>query len=292
MLTTHIQNRVLKILSCLLIIIFGLVVSGCKSPQLMKYSDFSKLTEVALPKILYLESKKKSLLYVGTYHSNDKKDSLFSFIQQRLEKFQPDYVFHEGGRNWPIYDNIDSTKSISGEPGFIIQLCQSSNIKYSSIEPNENQEYEFLLSRYQLKWVVLMYLCRQVDQQKRLAVSNRTTDVDFIKNMNYFLLTMFENGMQLSKEQLKFEYWKKVYRELLQEELDWKNFNANVYYPNHFLTKLNEINRASDEFRNLHMVEVIMTQLKRNSRVLILVGGGHLIVQEKLLKHKFNKVYN
>lgn len=278
-------------LKIIMLFIFGLGVCSCTSPQLMSYTDFSKLAEIKFPKELNLKSKEKNLLYIGTYHSNDIQDTLFSFIQKKITAFQPDYVLHEGGNNWPIYEAIDSTILISGEPGFLIQLCQNQKIAYNSIEPSQKKEYAYLLGKYELNWVVMMYLCRQVDQQQRFAELYKTTNEAFEMNIEYFLGMLVENGIPLKKQQLKYAYWKGEYKRLMKKDLEWRNFNPAEYYPNYYLTKMNEVNRSSDEFRNLFMVEKVFTSLQKYNKVLVLVGGGHLIVQEKLLIHKFKRKF-
>ncbi|MEM9051182.1 MAG: hypothetical protein AAGC47_03930 [Bacteroidota bacterium] len=255
----------------------------------MSYEKFSSLDEYQLPKILELASHEKELVYFGTYHSNDPTDSLFDFIRARIDSLDPDYVLHEGGDNWPIYPKVDSTISVSGEPGFIIQHCQEKEIEYSSIEPPASAEYARLLELYDLDWVVLMYLCRQVDNQQRFMTQFKTTDEDFERNINYFLSQLKTDGVPIRNEQTQYPYWQGRYLALIGKELDWRTFDPSEYYPNFNKTKMNEVNRASDQFRNEWMVEIVLKILEQHDRVFILVGGGHLIIQEAVLKHKFKK---
>lgn len=265
-----------------------LLASGCRGPKLMGYDEFAALGTVRLPQKLYLASKGKELLYFGTYHSNNPKDSLFLTIKEEFMKFQPDYVLYEGG-NWPIFNDPDSTVLVSGEPGFVISLCQKSQKENRSIEPNEEDEYKFLLRKHEFNWVVLMYLCRQVDQQQRFMALHHTTDEQFAKNIGYFLNQLKRKGMPLEKSQMDYAYWKGVYQRLLKKELDWRTFNPNEYYPNFSLTPMNEINRSSDNFRNRYMIDNILNSFSTHTKVMVVVGGGHLIVQEELLKYRFNK---
>ena len=256
----------------------------------MSYEEFSSIENIELPQVLLLESESKKLLYFGSYHSNEKTDTIFHLIRDEWNRFEPDFVLHEGGSNWPIYKDIDSTILISGEPGFIIQLSKEQNVQFASIEAPEEEEYQHLLEKYEFDWVVLMYLCRQIDQQKRLAEANKTTEDEFVRNMDYFLRMLNEKGIDLEENQQKFSYWKAKYQELLKEELVWREFNAKNYYPNFYLSQLNEINRASDQFRNEYMVEKIFNQLAISDKVFVVVGGGHLIIQEALIRHQFKKL--
>ena len=255
----------------------------------MSYKEFSEIDNFNLPKILHLNSANREVLYFGTYHSNSVNDSLFTLIEQRFTQFDPTFILHEGGSNWPIFKDRDSTVAQSGEPGFIIHLAKENNIPFESIEPEEELEYGYLLNKFELNWVVLMYMCRQIDNQQRLAKAYGTTDEQFVQNMNYFFRMLKDKGLPLNKYQLEFTHWKQVYQEQLEKKLEWRKFDPDIYYPNKYLTKLNEVNRASDEFRNLYMIDKIVSASETYNKVFVLVGGGHLVVQEELLKHKFSQ---
>ena len=276
----------------ILLLILPTLFITCSGPKLMPYKKFSAIQDLGLPKELKLTAGQKELLYIGTYHSNNQEDTIFTFIQDRLDEFKPDYVLHEGGANWPIFPQVDSTILVSGESGFIIYQSKKEGIDYGTIEPDETAEYKHLLATYDLDWVVLMYFCRQIDQQQRFSEAYHTTDADFVKNMNYFLSMLSQNGIPLQNEQLNYHYWEKKYEDLLKKELAWRTFNPTIYYPNYNLSKLNEINRSSDEFRNAYMVERILKQFEEDNKVFVLVGGGHLIIQEALLRHNFNQKYD
>lgn len=271
------------------LLVFSLIVNGCSGPKLMSYEEFSQIEKLELPVIVHLKSDGKQILYFGSYHSNLINDSLFSLIERKFNDFQPDFVLHEGDDDWPIFKNKDSTIVISGEPGYIIQLSQENEVDYATIEPEEKNEYEYLLKTYDLEWVVLMYMCRQIDNQQRLSEAYNTSDAQFEQNMDYFFRMLERDGIPLDKGQMEFTYWKNIYEKLLNRKLEWRKFNPDLYYPNKYLTKLNEINRASDEFRNLFMIEKILETSDKFDKIMVLVGGGHLIVQEKLLKSKFEK---
>ncbi len=260
---------------------------GC-SPKLMRYEKFSK-AQYRLPKIIKLNGEGKGLVYIGTYHTNNPVDSMFTIIEKEFLSLNPDFVLHEGGNNWPIYADADSTKRISGEPGYTIWLAKKNNIRYASLEPKEQAEYEHLSSLYDYRKVLLMYICRQVDQQQRFHASNPMTIEEFERNMNYFLEMMKGNGIKIPENESTFNFWKGYYESFFGEPLVFGKFDPSVYYPNQFKTELNDINRSSDVFRNQTMVENIMNALDNNNRVLVVVGGGHLIVQEKKVRHDFKQ---
>jgi hypothetical protein len=261
---------------------------SCSSLRLRDNINSQKSHKVQLPKILRLSINDKQLLYFGTYHSNNPKDTLFELIQIEFQNFEPDFVLHEGN-NWSVYSDSDSTISFSGEPGFVMLLSKKYDVKYESIEPKEDDEYKAMLKDYGLDWVVLMYLCRQIDQQQRFMKSHNTTDQQFEKNISYLLNSMKTNGIPIDKEQLTYAYWRKKYLDLLKKDLDWRTFNPIEYYPNYNVTKMNEINRASDRIRNKFMIDKIIEKSKKHQKVMVVVGGGHLLAQEKELQYDFRR---
>jgi len=176
--------------------------------------------------------------------------------------------------------------------GYLIYLSDSLKIPRQSIEPDEAAEYAYLLSKHTFDWVVLMYLCRQIDQQQRFAAIKQTTDTQFERNMQYFLEQLKAKGIPLTSGQLNFNYWAGKYAMLLHKDLSWRTFNANEYYPNYSITPMNEVNRSSDFFRNEYMVNTIFTALQQHHKVMVVVGGGHLIVQKQLIKHTFKKAFH
>lgn len=137
-----------------------------------------------------------------------------------------------------------------------------------------------------------MYVCRQIDQQQRIHQSNTLSDADFERNMNSFLQYLNAVGISLSSVQIDFRYWRDYYAEYFQTPLDWRNFDPSNYYPNFFKNSLNAINRASDTYRNTHMIETILQSLEQYDSVMVLVGGGHLIIQEEELTQRFHKLYS
>lgn len=116
----------------------------------MTYNNFLQIEDFKLPKIVHLKYINRELLYFGTNHSNSIKDKLFAIIEKKISDFRPNFIFHEGNSDWPIFKDRDSTISISGESGHIIQLAKENNIEYETIESDESSEYQYPLKKYDL----------------------------------------------------------------------------------------------------------------------------------------------
>jgi len=101
-----------KYVWCILVTV---CLSQCKPPALMPYTTFSKIKDLRLPQVLKLSSTAKQLTYIGSYHSNNPHDSLFTLIQKEFLTLKPDFVLYEGN-HWPVFTTTDSTITTSGEP--------------------------------------------------------------------------------------------------------------------------------------------------------------------------------
>lgn len=244
--------------------------------------------EVELPLIMKLNKSKKTLTYFGTYHTNQPGDSLFIHLENELKLQRPEMILFEGVEKPPLFANMDSTIIISGEPGYVIQYAKKNGIKYACIEPKESLEYDYLLSKFSKKEVVLFYLCRQIGNQQRREEGNQVSEKEFDYRMSGFLGYMNGRGLPLVGEELDFLYWKKEFKNLLGFPLEWRTMDNNIHYPNQFKTTLNEVSRASDTFRNTAMVETIFQSLAKSNNVFVLVGYGHLIIQEPLIRKKWS----
>ena len=268
-----------------------LFASSCPNKGFVNEKAMSK-TPLPLPKILELRSPNKTLLYFGTYHSNNRKDTLFERINFEFNRLRPSYILHEGDNNWPIYRSMDSTILISGEPGYIIKKAQENNLPYSNLEPPLLLEFSALNHHFDKKDIVLMYVCRQIGQLQRLNEVALITDVEFENKMSVFLDYLSNQGIALTEEELNFSFWKEVFEAFFEESLEWRRFDPANYYPNFFKNCLNEISRASDTYRNKFMVKKIVNSLKKYDKVMVLVGGGHLRQQEEKIKQAFQKMFH
>lgn len=253
-------------------------------PQILTFSELEKI-DYQLPYILELTNGNKHLVMYGCKHSFSPLDTMLIDIQNKFEKLNPDFAFNEGG-NWPIYNSRNETVMKSGEQGFLRFLCKKNNVPVRSYEPKSVEEYEYLVSKFEKDDVLLMYFCRQIVQ-----IQNRQDIGDFKEFIvNNYLTGLKNSGLPIDNPQN--EYYKLVenYKHLFKTEINWKEFNPENVLPIYNNTILNEINRASVNYRDLHIVSEIINELERNDKVFVLIGGSHVIKQEALIKYYFDEI--
>ncbi len=278
-----------KRFSFLIICLTVTVLTSCSRTKLVSHRKLEK-ENYELPLILKLGNDEKRLSYIGVYHTNSPNDSLITILNKEFSELQPDFILHEGN-NWPIYDSLEKTIEISGEPGFIIQMAMKNAIPYSSIEPDDSLEYIHLLKKFNRQETILMYVCRQIGQQQRLAEQFDIGKDEFEKTMNDFLSYLRYRGVPMEPKEYDFDFWKQYYQRFLGIPFELSSFDPSIFYPNYRKTKLNKINRASDTFRNMHMVNQIFEKLESYDRLLVVVGGGHLVIQKRRITSLFDREY-
>ncbi|MBI4647166.1 MAG: hypothetical protein HY738_11400 [Bacteroidia bacterium] len=232
-------------------------------PDILKYEDYLK-KEIHLPYVLDLKNETKHLVYYGTEHSFNPSDTMFTDIEKRFTDLRPDIVFNEGGDDWPVINNRDSTIRLTGDP------------------PPDSLEYKYLLSRFKKEDITLMYFCRQIEQlQNQVEIS----DSNFEKYMNVFFCDLKNNGILLNNDEIKYSYMKNYYEKFFQTILKWKEFDPTNYQPIYSKTLLNEICRESTYFRDRHIVSIIEETLKTKNKIFVVMGGSHLVIEEPALRY-------
>ncbi len=254
-------------------------------PDILKYEEYGK-KKIHLPRILDIKKDNKHLIYYGTEHSFDPTDSMFLDIEKRFNELKPDIAFNEGGNDWPVINDRDSTIRVTGDPGFIRYLCRINNVQIMSIEPLDSLEYKYLLTKYKKEDISLMYFCRQIDQ---LQNQGGISDSNFEKYMNSFLLDLKNNGLPLNNDEVKYSYMKNYYEKFFHANFNWKEFDPTNYQPIYSKTILNEIMRESTYFRDRFIINKIEETLKTNDKIFVVMGGSHLVIEEPVLRYIMNK---
>lgn len=253
-------------------------------PEILSFSELEKI-DYELPYILELKNNSKHLIMYGCRHSFNPTDTMLLDIQSKFEKMKPDFAFNEGG-NWPIFESRNETVMKSGEQGFLRFLCKKDSVPVRSYEPQPINEYEYLISKFEKDDVLLMYFCRQIAQ-----IQNNQAIKDFKGFLiNDYLTGLKNSGLPIDNPEKEYQKISKNYEVLFGNIVNTNEFNPENVLPIFNKTILNEINRTSVNFRDLHIVNEIKNVLEKNDKVFVLIGGSHVIKQEKLIKYYFEEI--
>lgn len=271
----------------LIVFQIGILLASCSEPQKSGNNSAINNPEIdsqqvkQFPYILELKNKGNHLIMYGCNHSFDTSNSMLTDIEKRLLKLNPDIVLNEGG-DWQIFDTKNETILKSGEQGLTRYICNENNIAVKTFEPKPKQEFDFILSKYDKNDVLLMYFCRQISQLQR----SQQID-DFQNYMIKYLSYLKGNGFPIIDTEKEYDLLITRYEKFFKEKFDWTKFNPENVWPNYNNTILNEINKEISKFRDRSILELIEIELNNNSKVFVIMGGHHLLKQEKAIKEIF-----
>lgn len=283
---TSIFNSNKMLILFLLTTIFILSFSSClifyKRPDILSFEQFNKI-EYKTPYILEIQKGKKHLIFYGSDHSNDSTNPMFDDIEKRFLDMEPEIVFNEGGSP-PSLDDRNKAIQKYGEAGFLRYLGKKHNIPVKNIEPSLKDQFDFFLKRYSRNDLLLMYFCRQILQLQRMEES---VHIDFENYMSGFLQQLQKEGFPISDEEVTLKYLITIYEGFFNEEFDWKKFNRENISPMSHNNILNEIYREVSQFRDRYIVRQISDSFKKYDKVFVVMGAGHAIIQEPVLRSLF-----
>lgn len=279
----------MKQIFILLTAILILLVSSCsslrtKQPEILTFEQLRK-TKYETPYILDLKKGKKHLIFYGSDHINDSADPMYADIEKRFLEMNPEIVFNEGG-DPPSLDDRNMSIEKYGEAGFLRYLGKKHNIPVKNIEPTLQDQFDYLLKKYSKNDLLLMYFCRQILQVQRMSQS---TTVDFDNYMSGFLKQLQEKGFPISDEEATLKYVISIYEDFFNEKFNWKTFDRINLSPMGSKKILYEIYKETGQFRDKFIVNLISKTLKEYDRVFVVMGSGHAVQQEPVLRSLFKK---
>lgn len=240
--------------------------------------------------IIDLKEGKKHLLFYGSRHSNRKSDPMFKDIGKRFCNFNPQIVLVEGYSNKYQYKDINEA-ILNGESAFVSYLAQKSNIPLDTVEPSMQEQYNYLLSKYDKEKVLAMYVLRQLRQYQREQKKYPRRFPDMLEN---FVLSMAENGFPISEGESTIEYISKVLRPYLEKELNTDNWlEVDTYSVVHSEgTEINKIYQEVYAIRNEYLKSTIEKYLNKYDRVFVIMGSQHVIDEKDDVEQIFYKLVN
>jgi hypothetical protein len=280
----HSQSFVENIKAFLYTTIFLLLVVVPAHNQEQKRVDIMTYEEVAkiphsFPYIIELRAGKGTLLYFGAQHNNDPKHPQNQQIQKLWKSFRPSIAFNEGG-DPPTLKVPEEAISRFGEAGLVRFLAARDNVPVRSLEPSRGEEVATLVKSYSPEQLKVFYALRQIPAYRR-GKNNETLDerVEFtlkwlsnVHGLEGVPRTLAELGESSARLLPKLKEWREV-------PDSW--FDPGYTQPPSYL---NEVSRVSNRFRDEYMVNLLVDEVKQGKRVFAVVGGSHVVMQERALR--------
>ncbi|MGH9937415.1 MAG: hypothetical protein ACREAM_14305, partial [Blastocatellia bacterium] len=230
------------------------------------------------PYIVELQIDKGALLYFGAQHTNDPKHPQIAQIEKLWRQFSPTVAFNEGG-DPPILKSVDEAVSRIGESGLARFLAASDKVQVRSLEPGRADEAAFLLKSYTPEQVKVFYALRQVPQFRN-SRRNETieTHMEFVLGRWLASVPGLEGAPRNLTELEQSCLW------LSPKLKDWRETPQDWFNPTKSEAYTNQVSRLSGEFRDRHMVKLLIDAVKKGERVFAVVGFSHVVMQEPALR--------
>ena len=267
----------------LTVLLFGASVASAqeKAAGIMTFDQYAKVRH-GVPYIVELKIGKGALLYFGAQHIYDPKHAQTAQIEKLWKEFRPTVAYYES-TGTSLSKTVDEAVSTSGEPGLVRFLAARDKIPAFSLEPNRNDEVAMMLKTYTPEQIKVFFVLRQVPQfrDRKTDETIETFITTFLRNVSYN--AGLENAppntiAELDKSSLWLSPQLKNWREV---DRSWSDPVATKAYTN-------QIARLSSEFRDLHMVKLLIDKVKQGERVFAVVGGSHVVMQQPALRSASN----
>src|SRR5262245_39271088 len=224
------------------------------------------------------------LVYIGARHTNDPSDLQFSDIEKAWDDLKPTVAFYEGTgvRTW---STIEQAIRVAGEPGLVQFLAKKASIPLISLEPSEQDEATYLLTKFNPEQVKLFYTLRVVSEmrqrQNRSEPELRLDAIDVMQRLS--TLKGLENVVRTIEE------LEAAYRHYWTKPANWSDAPRDWFNPLKSSSETggvftNEINQESSNFRDVNMYSVLSTAVLEGKRVIAVVGRDHVQMQALALK--------
>lgn len=254
--------------------------------------DSSRLEPYRYPFVAKYQQKNKTLFYVASYHGVGEQSDTFRTIKWAFNKLNPQLVIVEGApRTLPnIYGKLaKKAQKCSqehfkncGETSYAIWLALKHSTHYDFAEPSDEAIAKGLLEKgYSKHDVLFFYLLRQIPQAKR---ENQINTTNFSAWAEDFLVR-YQPVFQIQKK-VKLQDFYDWYQKRLRRPFHFSAIDSELTAP---ITGENalysqKLSHQVAMIRDEAIVSEISYALSKYDRVLVVYGGSHYTVQQKVLE--------
>jgi len=249
----------------------------------MPWEEYNKV-QYRQPYLLNIYTSHGALLYFGVKHSYDPCDEQFPEIEYFWRRLDPDVVFYEGPEipDLRILEQGDPKSEAIREYGErgLVKYLAGSTIPAFSMEPEFGKEVAELLRQYQPEEVKLFYIVRDLAAYDGLN-SPKINKEEFLQDAiaRYSAEPTLKNVRPRNVAEMQ-----PTFAERFPKLLTYENATMSWVDPAHLASRMNEIARASTEFRDQVIVAKITGAVCDGKRVLAVVGWSHVAREEPAIR--------
>lgn len=264
---------------------------GQRKYKLISYLNIRVDSVGNLPKnpyVIDLTNKNKHLIVIGTQHSRDTTNRLFTEIEKIFYQFKPGLIINEGGNLIKHFSTRNQAIIKEGELGLEKFLADNAGINTFNGDMNDKLEFEELSKAYSKEEALLFFASERFIFP--YAFGQYSGDMKQLYDSLFINKYLLKEGIQLTPEERKFNYYTTGYEKYFHQPFSLDSISQLDFTPfsrkNHF----NDVTRKSKEIRDISLLKTIEEQLKKHDKVLVIFGGWHVLAIEPALKQIIDRV--
>jgi len=217
------------------------------------------------------------LFYFGAAHSNDPADPQFAQIEAAWNAFRPDIAFTEGGSP-PVEASREEAIAKHGESGLVRFLAARDDVPATTLDPSRAEEVAALASEFPKERIKLFFLLRAASQFVRRS-GTAGLDAEMERILRIYAEMPGLRGSPRTVAELAA-----MYASLFPGRGDYSAVPASWFDPVRSDTFLNAIARTGSEYRDRYVVARLTAHLREGRRVFAVMGGTHVVMQERAIR--------
>ncbi len=261
-----------------LLVAIGVAAAGCASHHrsgLMTWDEYRRWSS-DWPYVLRFDTPQGTLLYFGSRHTYSPDDPQVERIERLWTCFRPTMAFNEGG-NPPVQATRDTAVERCGEAGLVRFLGARDDVPVASLDPDRAEEAAHLRKSFPARQVKLTFMLRGVSQ----FVERRGTDgaeAELQRVLGIVNQLPGQGGYPRTPAEVA-----EGFAQMFPGGGDYRRVPPAWFDPVRSDTVFNRISRASSEYRDRAMIEILRRSVADGQRVFAVVGGTHVVMQEQAL---------
>lgn len=224
---------------------------------------------------LEIDGKPGNLIFLGTSHTKDPESKQVKAIKEEFTTNKPDVAFLEG-RLGLFAGTFDQGVRQFGESGAVYGMSRNLDVPVYTIEPTREVEAAYLTRKFSKRTVAFALFFR-------VYLGDRG-DGALADSEALHLLNKRQKQYGLSGAIADLADAERVWKDELKEPGDWRKASREVFFPKANGTLLQQIANAANEVRDQHMVNCLVSEVRKGKKVFIAMGLSHLIRFEPVLK--------
>ncbi len=238
----------------------------------------SLMADKEWPYILKVGGSNSSLIYYGSWHTNNPDNPQIAEIEKIWKEFKPTVGVTENRLGFIIGSEESDIKSY-GEFAMAYIMAGRDKIPVYTLEPSWESEAAEMKAKFPTPEVTLFYTMRVFLSERKSGMSTSE-----IEDLATHLLKKRGSraGLEGSLNSLDEmdALWQKHYSDLG----DWRIIKGSAIHPSANPTRLSRMANFANEVRDLHAAKVIVDLMNQGNRVFAIAGGSHVVKQEPVIR--------